>query len=58
MGDETKETLIDQGNRDPLHATRKPSTASRVEETPAQATQMPSDAEVDSRKDQSEKGRR
>ncbi|MEA2415593.1 MAG: hypothetical protein QOI58_2250, partial [Thermoanaerobaculia bacterium] len=25
MGEETKETLIRQGNVDPLHATRKPS---------------------------------
>lgn len=58
MGDETKETLIDQGNRDPLHATRKPSTASKVDETPAQVAQMPSAAEVESRKQQSEKERR
>lgn len=41
MGDETKDTLIDQGNRDPLHATRKPSTARKVEERPAQAAEMP-----------------
>ena len=55
MGDETKETLIDQGKPNPLHATRKPSTAQKVEEEPAQVGQMPSAAEVQNRKDRAGK---
>ena len=49
MGDETKETLIEQGNVDPLHATRKPSTAESVDETPAQVAEMPTKDELDRR---------
>ena len=58
MGDETKGTLIDQGNPDPLHATRKASTAQKVEEEPAQVAQMPSAAEVQNRKNRTQKERR
>ena len=50
MGDETKETLIDQGNTDPLHATRKPSTADAVEERTPDAAEMPSEDELDRRR--------
>jgi hypothetical protein len=41
MGDETKETELEHGNYDPLHATRKPSTAERVEEKTPQGAEMP-----------------
>src|SRR5207248_10448354 len=40
MGDETKETLIEQGNQDPLHATRKPSTAESVDERTPPVAEM------------------
>jgi hypothetical protein len=49
MGDETKETLIDQGNTDPLHAARKPSTAESVEERTPQVAEMPTEEELDRR---------
>ena len=49
MGDETKETLIDQGNHDPLHATRKPSTAEAVDERTPQVAEMPTKEELDRR---------
>ena len=41
LGDETRKTEIEHGNYDPLHATRKPSTADAVEEEPAEVAQMP-----------------
>ena len=49
MGDETKETLIEQGNNDPLHATRKPSTAETVDERTPQVAEMPTEGELDRR---------
>lgn len=49
MGEETKETLIRQGNDDPLHATRKPSTADSVDERPAQVAEMPTKEEIERR---------
>ena len=49
MGDETKETLIEQGNTDPLHATRKPSTAEAVDERVPQVAEMPTKEELDRR---------
>jgi hypothetical protein len=49
VGEETKETLIRQGNDDPLHATRKPSTADTVDERPAQVAEMPTKEEIDRR---------
>jgi hypothetical protein len=49
VGEETKETLIRQGNDDPLHATRKPSTADAVDERPAQVAEMPTEEEIERR---------
>ena len=49
MGDETKETLIDQGNTDPLHATRKPSTAESIDERAPQVAEMPAQDELERR---------
>lgn len=49
MGEETKETLIRQGNDDPLHATRKPTTADSVDERPAQVAEMPTEEEIERR---------
>jgi hypothetical protein len=49
VGEETKETLIRQGNDDPLHATRKPSTADAVDEQPAQVAEMPTKEEIERR---------
>jgi hypothetical protein len=46
MGDETKENELRRGNYDPLHATRKPSTAEAVEEQPVQVAEMPTAEEV------------
>lgn len=46
MGDETKSNELDHGNYDPLHATRKPSTADSVDEVPADAAQMPTKEEL------------
>lgn len=46
MGDETKETLLEQGNPDPLHAPRKPTTADSIDEVVPPAAQMPSPDEV------------
>ena len=46
MGDETKENELRHGNYDPLHATRKPSTAESVDERPAQVAEMPTADEV------------
>lgn len=43
MGDETKENELEHGNYDPLHATRKPSTAERVEEKTPQVAEMPAE---------------
>ena len=41
LGDETRKTEVDHGNYDPLHATRKPSTADAVEEEAPEVAQMP-----------------
>jgi hypothetical protein len=49
VGEETKETLIRQGNDDPLHSTRKPSTADKVDERPAQIAEMPTKEEIERR---------
>jgi hypothetical protein len=49
MGDETKETLIDQGNTDPLHATRKPSNAASIEDETPPVAEMPTSEELDRR---------
>jgi hypothetical protein len=49
MGDETKETLIDQGDDDPLHATRKPSTADEVDERTPGVAEMPTREELERR---------
>jgi hypothetical protein len=49
VGEETKETLIRQGNDDPLHATRKPSTADEVDDRPAQVAEMPTEEEIERR---------
>lgn len=49
MGDETKRGELERGNYDPLHATRKPSTADAVDEEPDQAAQMPSKEEAERR---------
>jgi hypothetical protein len=46
MGDETKENELDHGNYDPLHATRKRSTAESVDEEPADVAQMPTQEEL------------
>lgn len=52
MGDESKSNELKQGNDDPLHATRKPSTADAVEERPAQVAEMPTREEIERRDDQ------
>jgi len=49
MGDETKETLIEEGNNDPLHATRKPSNAESVDDRTPQVAEMPTKEELDRR---------
>ena len=49
MGDETKRTEVERGNDDPLHAARKPSSAERVDERPADIAQMPTREEVERR---------
>ena len=49
MGDETKETLTEQGNTDPLHAARKPATAESVYERTPQVAEMPTKEELDRR---------
>ena len=41
LGDETRKNEVEKGNYDPLHATRKPSTADAVEEQPPEVAQMP-----------------
>lgn len=46
MGDETKENELRQGNYDPLHATRKPSSAEAIDERPAPVAEMPTADEV------------
>ena len=43
MGDETRDNELKHGNYDPLHGTRKPSTAEQVEEEPEPVAQMPPD---------------
>ncbi len=43
MGDETRDNELRHGNYDPLHATRKPSTAEEIEEEPDPVAQMPPD---------------
>lgn len=53
MGDETKDTELEHGNYDPLHATRKPSTADAVEETTPQVAEMPADRRRPERSDDS-----
>ena len=55
MGDETKKNEIDHGNYDPLHATRKPSTAESVDEKPADTAQMPTKEEL-ARRDSQRRG--
>jgi len=54
MGDETKAGEVRRGNEDPLHATRKSSTADSVAEEPADVAQMPTREEIERR----EEGRR
>ena len=41
MGDETRKNEVEKGSYDPLHATRKPSTADAVDEEPGEVAQMP-----------------
>jgi hypothetical protein len=41
MGDESKQTEFEHGNTDPLHATRKPSTAEHVDEQASELAQVP-----------------
>lgn len=41
LGDETRKTEVEHGNYDPLHATRKPSTADAVDEESPEVAQMP-----------------
>jgi hypothetical protein len=54
VGDETKDTLIQQGNDDPLHAPRKPTTADAVDEQPAQVAEMPTAEEIERRRGDAE----
>jgi hypothetical protein len=58
MGDETKRTELERGNDDPLHATRKPSTADSVAEQPAQVAEMPTLDELKRRDERPEVVRR
>ena len=58
MGDETKRSELERGNDDPLHATRKPSTADSVEERPAQGAEMPTLDELKRRDERPEVVRR
>ena len=58
MDDQTRETLIDQGDRDPLHATRRPSTANKVEEVPPFVAQILPQGDVDHGQDRFSKERR
>lgn len=55
MGDESKSNEIEHGNYDPLHATRKPSTADEVEERPSQVAEMPTKEEI-KRRDEERRG--
>ena len=52
MGDESKANELEKGNYDPLHATRKPSTADAVEERPDPVAEMPTKEEIDRREDE------
>jgi hypothetical protein len=47
MGDESKDNELKHGNYDPLHATRKPSTAEEVDEQPSDVAQMPKPGEIE-----------
>lgn len=49
MGDESKLNELERGNDDPLHATRKPSTAEDVEEQPERVAEMPTKEEIERR---------
>ena len=49
MGDESKLNELERGNYDPLHATRKPSTADDVDEQPEQVAEMPTKEEIERR---------
>lgn len=49
MGDESKRNELEHGNYDPLHATRKPSTAEEVKEVPEQVAEMPTAEEIERR---------
>lgn len=51
MGDESKRNELERGNYDPLHATRKPSTAIEVDEQPAPVAEMPTKEEIERRDD-------
>lgn len=58
MGDESKQNEVEQGNRDPLHDTRKPSTAEQIDEEPSELAQMPTAGETDHRADEERRKRR
>lgn len=58
MGDESKQNEVEQGNLDPLHSTRKPSTAEQVDEEPSELAQMPTAGETDHRADEKRRKRR
>ena len=51
MGDESKRNELTHGNKDPLHAPRKPSTAEHVDDRPAQVAEMPTAEEMKRRDD-------
>ena len=52
MGDESRDNELEHGNYDPLHATRKPSTADSVDETPSELAQMPAAGETEHPRDE------
>ena len=58
MGDESKQSELEQGHRDPLHETRKPSTAEAVDEEASELAQMPTAGEADHRADEQGRKRR
>ena len=58
MGDESKQNEIEQNNRDPLRAPRKPSTAQAVDKEPSEVAQMPTAGEADHRADEQGRPRR
>ena len=51
MGEESKRNELEHGNYDPLHATRKPSTARTVDERTPQVAEMPTKEEVERREE-------